>query len=135
VPVEFTSINNHRRKHYPSVKPGSGHDLFYKLGRGEFRLKQDTDPSPRYKQDFEQVSDDTENRATNDESEEESAVQATATRKNTNQQSNIDLLIGEFPRYLQIFERNPPFRKYGQWEYHIETIQRRRELGSAVKAI
>src|ERR1700674_1661746 len=58
--VEVMSINNHLRKHYPSIKPDSDHDLFYKLGPDEFRLwKQDTDPAPRYKQDFEeQVSDD-----------------------------------------------------------------------------
>ena len=52
--VEIMATNNHLRKHYPSVKPGSGHDLFYKLGPNEFRLwKKDTDPNPRYKQDFE----------------------------------------------------------------------------------
>jgi hypothetical protein len=51
--VEVMSINNHLRKHYPNIKPGSGHDLFYKLGPDEFRLwKQDTDPDPCYKQDF-----------------------------------------------------------------------------------
>jgi hypothetical protein len=72
---------------------------------------------------------------TNDELEDESVVKATVIRKATDQQANIDLLIEEFPRYLQVFERNPPFRRYGQWEYHAETIQRRRELGSANKAI
>jgi hypothetical protein len=45
------------------------------------------------------------------------------------------LLIREFPRYLEVFARNPPFRRRGQLEYHAETIQRGRELGSASKAI
>src|SRR6516162_9289000 len=44
-------------------------------------------------------------------------------------------LIADFPRYLQIFERDPPFRRYGQWEYHFETIKRRRALGSAKAAL
>jgi hypothetical protein len=62
--VDVMSINNPLRKHYPNIKPGSGHDLFYKLGPDEFRLwKQDTDPAPRYKQDLEeQVYDDPEQR-------------------------------------------------------------------------
>lgn len=54
--------------------------------------------------------------------------------KIANRESNIALLIAEFPRYLRIFEHNPPFRRYGQLEYHVETIQRRRELGSTAKA-
>jgi hypothetical protein len=62
--VEIMSINNHLRRHYPSVNPGSGHDLFYKLDHDEFRLwKEDTDPGPRYKKDFEQQgSNDVEDR-------------------------------------------------------------------------
>jgi hypothetical protein len=31
--VEGMSINNPVRKHHPSIKPGSGYDLFFKLGR------------------------------------------------------------------------------------------------------
>jgi len=35
------------RKHHPSVRPGSGHDLFFKLGPGQFRLYDPkTDPTP-----------------------------------------------------------------------------------------
>ena len=62
--VEVMSINNHLRKHYPNIKPDSGHDLFYKLGPDEFRLwKQSGDPAPRYKQDLEeQASDDAKQR-------------------------------------------------------------------------
>lgn len=52
--VEVMATNNHLRKHYPSIKPGSGHDLFYKLGPDKYRLwRRDTDPDPRYKKDFE----------------------------------------------------------------------------------
>jgi hypothetical protein len=131
VHVDVMSINSASRKHHSSIKAGSGHDLFYKLGPDEFRLRdQDTDPGPRYKKDFEeQATDNGENSPTDD------APEATAMGSVANQQSNIDLLIEAFPRYLQAFERDPPFRRYGQWEYHIETIQRRRELGSAIKAI
>ena len=31
--VEGMSVNNLVRKHHPSIKPGSGYDLFYKLAR------------------------------------------------------------------------------------------------------
>jgi hypothetical protein len=48
---------------------------------------------------------------------------------------NRTSLIADFPRYLQIFERDPPFRRYGQWEYHFEAIKRRRALGSAKAAL
>jgi hypothetical protein len=50
-------------------------------------------------------------------------------------QSRTSLLIAEFPRFLRIFEQNPPFKKTGQLEYHLDTIQRRRALGSATKAV
>jgi hypothetical protein len=134
--VEVMSTNSPLRKHYPSIKPGSGHDLFYKLDSGEFRLwEEGVDPRPRYKQVFEQPTNDSEDSAANDQLEDELIDQPSVTRKITNQQSNIELLIRDFPRYLQTFERNPPFRRYGQREYHIETIQRRYELGSATKAI
>ncbi len=36
--VEGMSVNNTVRKHHPSIKPGSGYDLFYKLGPTQFRL-------------------------------------------------------------------------------------------------
>lgn len=48
--VEGMSVNNLLRKHHPSIKPGSGHDLFYKEGPGRFRLwDKARDPAPRYK--------------------------------------------------------------------------------------
>jgi hypothetical protein len=52
--VEGMSVNNRNRKHHPSIKPGSGHDLFYKLGPDQFRLwVPDSDPQPLYKDDIE----------------------------------------------------------------------------------
>jgi hypothetical protein len=50
-------------------------------------------------------------------------------------EANVRSLAQEFPRYLRVFERQPPFNRYGQREYHVETIQRRREAGSAANAI
>jgi hypothetical protein len=48
--VEGMSVNSSLRKHHPNVKPGSGHDLFFKLGPGKFRLWQpETDPAPVYR--------------------------------------------------------------------------------------
>lgn len=52
--VEKMSINSNNRRHDPSIKPGSQHDLFYKLGPDSFRLWQKgIDPAPRYKDDIE----------------------------------------------------------------------------------
>jgi Endonuclease NucS C-terminal domain len=61
--VDGMSVNNPVRKHHPSIKPGSGHDLFYKLGPDQFRLwVSDSDPPPLYKEDIEkQGPDDGEN--------------------------------------------------------------------------
>lgn len=51
--VEAMSVNSTLRQHHPSIKPGSGHDLFYKLGSREFRLwNRETDPGPRYGNDL-----------------------------------------------------------------------------------
>jgi hypothetical protein len=37
------------RKHHPSIKPGGGHDLFYKLSPDQYRLSvPDSDPAPLY---------------------------------------------------------------------------------------
>lgn len=48
--IDGMCTNNPDRKHQPKIKPGSGHDLFYKLGPEEFRLwNQESDPQPLYK--------------------------------------------------------------------------------------
>ncbi|MFH1345798.1 MAG: endonuclease NucS domain-containing protein [Pseudomonadota bacterium] len=47
--VEGMAINSTVRKHHPSIKPGSGHDLFYKVAPGKFRLwEKNTDSEPLY---------------------------------------------------------------------------------------
>ena len=52
--VEGMAINSRGRKHHPNIKPGSGHDLFYKVGPGRYRLwVSETDPSPGYANDME----------------------------------------------------------------------------------
>lgn len=57
--VEHMSVNNRVRKHHPNVKPGSGHDMFYKLGPEQFRLwVPESDPPPKYVEDFEQQAAD-----------------------------------------------------------------------------
>ncbi|MDH4184741.1 MAG: endonuclease NucS [Nitrospinota bacterium] len=46
---EGMSVNSENRKHHPSIKPGSGHDLFWKIAPGRFRVwDEDTDPKPIY---------------------------------------------------------------------------------------
>ena len=48
--VEGMAVNSPQRKHHPNIKPGSGHDLFYKIERGKFRLwNEDSDGTPFYK--------------------------------------------------------------------------------------
>jgi hypothetical protein len=47
--VEGMSVNSSARKHHPSIKPNSGHDLFIKVAPGRFRLWQpETDSEPVY---------------------------------------------------------------------------------------
>jgi endonuclease NucS-like protein len=51
--LEGMSINNRNRKHHPSVKAGSGHDLFFKLGPDQYRLwDPEKDGRPLYKADI-----------------------------------------------------------------------------------
>jgi Endonuclease NucS C-terminal domain len=62
--VEGMSINNRVRKHHSNIKPGSGHDLFYKLGPDQFRLwVPESDPAPLYKEDIEKQAPDDEGNA------------------------------------------------------------------------
>lgn len=52
--VEAMSVNNRVRKHHSNIKPGSGHDLFYKLGSDQYRLwNSETDGHPLYKLEME----------------------------------------------------------------------------------
>lgn len=57
--VEGMAVNNRNRRHHSNIRPGSGHDLFWKLGPGQFRLWDSaSDPPPRYKPDIEAEEDD-----------------------------------------------------------------------------
>jgi RecB family endonuclease NucS len=48
--VEGMAINSTVRKHHPNIKPGSGHDLFFKVAPGKFRLwDKVADPDPLYR--------------------------------------------------------------------------------------
>lgn len=52
--VEGMAVNSRSRRHHPAIKPGSGHDLFWKVGSGQFRLWDPaSDPKPIYKSDIE----------------------------------------------------------------------------------
>lgn len=51
--VEGMSVNNPVRKHHSNIRPGSGHDIFYKLGPEQFRLwVPESDPPPKYAVDL-----------------------------------------------------------------------------------
>lgn len=55
--VEGMAVNSTVRKHHPAIKPGSGHDLFYKIAPGRFRLwNKETDPPPIYRGEASQSS-------------------------------------------------------------------------------
>jgi endonuclease len=48
--VEGMAVNSGNRKHHANIKPGSGHDLFFKVAPGRFRLwDKTTDPGPIYR--------------------------------------------------------------------------------------
>ncbi len=48
--VEGMAVNSTVRKHHPNIRPGSEHDLFFKVGPGRFRLwVPETDPAPIYR--------------------------------------------------------------------------------------
>ena len=47
----------------------------------------------------------------------------------------VRLLIERFDRWLKVFDDNQPFSKYGQLEYHQETINLRLSFNSAADAI
>jgi hypothetical protein len=44
-------------------------------------------------------------------------------------------LIAAFPHFVQAFTENPPFTRFGQLEFHVETIGLRRTFGSSVTAV
>ncbi len=50
-------------------------------------------------------------------------------------QQSVDLLVQLFKHCIDAFNKKPPFTKYGQFEYHSNTIRRRLELGSVSAAL
>jgi hypothetical protein len=47
----------------------------------------------------------------------------------------VPILIGGFKTFLEAYDRDCPFGRYGQLQYHVETIRLRRRLGSAKAAL
>ena len=45
----------------------------------------------------------------------------------------VKRLNGDFGRFLDIYDRDLPFLRYGQLEFHVSTILRRRALVSGVQ--
>lgn len=76
--VEGMAVNNPVRKHHPSIRAGTGYDLFYKIGPDQFRLwVPESDPAPRYKDDLEkQELSETENIGAETEPEADASVEA-----------------------------------------------------------
>lgn len=73
--VEGMAVNNRIRRHHPNIKPGSGHDLFWKVGSGQFRLWDSVvDLKPRYKADIEADEESRTNLPYSDPLEEVSAL-------------------------------------------------------------
>ena len=45
------------------------------------------------------------------------------------------VLTASFKTFLEAYDRDCPFTRHGQLQYHVETISRRRRLGSAKLAL
>src|SRR5262245_11781507 len=56
----------------------------------------------------------------------------TVTKRQT---ESVSLLVGGFRTFLATFDRDRPFKRHGQLQYHVETIRSRRRLGSAKAAL
>lgn len=57
------------------------------------------------------------------------------TKRETNLHLHVNDLIENFGRYLDVYSSNPPFQKYGQFEYHENAIRYRIRCGSAIEAL
>lgn len=78
--VDGMSVNSSNRKHHPSIKPGSGHDMFFKVDRGSYRLwDSENDPQPIYKSSIEKPKTEFENDY-EDEAEEVSETDESSSR-------------------------------------------------------
>lgn len=56
-------------------------------------------------------------------------------RKATEIRRRLDDLVGDFARYVAVFDDRVPFTAIGQYDSHRLTIDRRRALGSAAAAV
>lgn len=52
-----------------------------------------------------------------------------------NERNLTNLLITKFPQWLASYDEHCPFTRYGQREFHVETIHRRLAVGTAGHAI
>lgn len=57
------------------------------------------------------------------------------TKRETNLHFHVNDLIDNFDRYLEVYISKTPFQKYGQFEYHENTIRYRIRCGSAIAAL
>ncbi len=48
---------------------------------------------------------------------------------------SLGLLVSGFRTFLAAYDRDCPFKRHGQLQYHVETIRARRQLGSAKAAL
>lgn len=55
--------------------------------------------------------------------------------RNARVRSRVAELIARFEHYIDVFDSAKPFRKWGQYEFHIKTIRLLRELGSIEHAL
>ncbi len=75
--VKGMAVNDPSRKHHPSIYAGSGHDLFFKVGRGQFRLwNADLDPPPKYGDAFDEQTEPGEDERQTAESQDRQDEQA-----------------------------------------------------------
>jgi hypothetical protein len=56
-------------------------------------------------------------------------------KRDADTNNKVGLLIRDFEIYLSAFDAAPAFRKSGQFENHLATITRRRELGTATASL
>lgn len=101
--VEGMSVNSSLRKHHPNIKPGSKHDLFFKLGPGKFRLWSPvTDPEPVYRDQL--ISDATEQEPRVDEDDAESTAGSREFAFERDLRNYLAKNLGSLERGLTLFE-------------------------------
>ncbi|MTV16756.1 MULTISPECIES: endonuclease NucS domain-containing protein [Bradyrhizobium] len=103
--VDGMSVNNRVRKHHVNVKPGSGHDLFFKLGPDQYRLwNPDADGLPVYKADIEGAKVAPQLHQTDDEVDDERATAANGFAFERDLQNYLVKNIGRIEPGLRLYE-------------------------------